>query len=173
MGVAEMLIVYGVYRWWPKRIAFRNDYCLRCGQESRAEQIRSFDVGHIFWIPILPSGFWKHWYCVKCRHDPHEFPGTRRIFKWIGLVILILLGAAFWATPVGPDFVVGSWMFRIGASVGALLTLAYLLKTPKDVSLNDRLARVQLASDGVCPFCQSQLMVSEKCVCPKCAVVRL
>ena len=167
-----MLIVYGVYHWWPKRIAFRNDYCLRCCQECRAEQIRTLDVGHVFWIPLLPCGFWKRWYCAKCRHNPHEFPATRRIFKWIGLAILILFATAFWAMPVERDFVAGTWIFRIGAPIAALLTLVHLLRTPADVSLKERLARILPASDVTCPFCGIQLIVGERCFCPSCAVVR-
>ena len=167
-----MLVVYGVYHWWPKRIAFRNDYCLRCCQESRAERIRTFDVGHVFWIPLLPCGFWKHWYCAKCRHDPHEFPGIRRIFRWIGLAILILLAAASWAMPVEADFVAGSWIFQIGAPIAAILTLVHLLRTPADVSLKERLAGILPASDATCPFCGVQLIVGERCFCPRCAVVR-
>jgi len=167
-----MLIIYGVYRWWPRRIAFRNDYCLRCGQETRAEQIRTFDVGHIFWIPLLPSGFWKHWYCFKCRHNPHESPRTRRIFKWIGLAILILFAMVFWTTPLDPDFVIGTWIFRIGAPIAALLTFAHLRGTPKDVRLKSKLAGVLPAADIVCPFCRTELIVGDRCFCPNCAVVR-
>lgn len=50
-------------------MAFRNDYCLARGEERRAVQVRTFDVGHIFWIPILPAGFWKRWVCTVCGKD--------------------------------------------------------------------------------------------------------
>ena len=51
-----MFVIHGAYHFWPKRVAFRNDYCFTCGQACRAVAIRTFDVGHIFWIPILPVG---------------------------------------------------------------------------------------------------------------------
>jgi len=82
---AVLFIVYGVYRWKAKRVAFRNDYCLVCGEARRAVQVRTFDVGHIFWIPILPAGFWKRWVCTVCGQDPHVttktiiYSGARRV----------------------------------------------------------------------------------------------
>ncbi len=113
-----MFITYGTYHFRPKRLAFRNDYCLSCGEARRSVQMRTFDVGHIFWIPLLPVGFWKRWICTACGHQPHISPKTRRSFKWAGLLVLLFLSAIFWAEPVTPDFVAGSWIFRIGASLG-------------------------------------------------------
>ncbi|HKV63349.1 MAG TPA: hypothetical protein VJO16_15665 [Candidatus Acidoferrum sp.] len=94
-----MIIVYGVYRWMAKRVAFRNDYCLACGEPRRAVQVRTFDVGHIFWIPILPAGFWKRWVCTVWGCDPHGSGKTRRGAKWVGLFILLLFSVVFWFRP--------------------------------------------------------------------------
>jgi len=127
---AALIIVYGVYRWMAKRVAFRNDYCLACGE-------------------------------------------TRRGFKWAGLFILMLFAAVSWAMPVEPDFVAGSWIFRIAAPVGAILTLVHLLRTKKEPTLKARLATIQPAADNVCPFCGAQLlMLGSQCSCPGCGVVR-
>lgn len=130
-----MFIVTGVYHWLPKPVAFRNDYCLTCAQERRAVRIRTFDVGHIFWIPVLPVGFWKHWCCSACDNDPHANPRTRRSFKWIGVVILILFSVLSWIEPVTPDSVEFTWICRIGAPLGALLVLLHVLSTPRELSL--------------------------------------
>lgn len=166
-------IVYGVYHWRAKRLAFRNDYCLVCGAARRSVQIRTFDVGHIFWIPILPGGFWRHWICTVCGRDPHVNTKTRRGFKWAGVFILLLFAALFWAEPVTPDFVAGTWTFRIGAPAGAVLTLVYLLRTAKEPSLKARLAMIPPAADTVCPFCGTPLLVlASRCSCPGCGVVR-
>ncbi len=51
-----MLLVYGIYNFRPKRTAFRNDYCLFCARPRRSEEIRSFDVCHLFWIPFASAG---------------------------------------------------------------------------------------------------------------------
>lgn len=154
-------------------MAFRNDYCLACGEARRAVQVRTFDVGHIYWIPILPAGFWKHWQCTVCGRDPRVNTKTRRGFKWAGLFILLLFSAAFWAMPVMPDFVAGTWIFRIAAPLGAILTVAHLLGTRNEPSLKARLASIQPAADTVCPFCGTPLlMLASGCSCPVCGVVR-
>jgi len=168
-----LFIVYGVYRWKAKRVAFRNDYCLACGAARRAVQVRTFDVGHIFWIPILPAGFWKRWVCTVCGRDPHVTTKTRRGFKWAGLLILVLFAAVSWAMPEQPDFVAGAWIFRIALPVGAILTLVHLLRTPKEPTLKARLATIPPAADTVCPFCGAQMLrLASQCSCPVCGVVR-
>jgi hypothetical protein len=168
-----LFIVYGVYHWGAKRVAFRNDFCLGCGEARRAVQVRTFDVGHIFWIPILPGGFWKRWVCTVCGHDPHVTTKTRRGFKWAGLVILALFAVVFWIVPVEPDAVAVFWGLRVAAPVGAGLLLRHLLRTPKEPALKARLATIQPAADTVCPFCGAQLLVlASQCSCPICGVVR-
>ena len=167
-----MFILHGVYHWRPKRVAFRNDYCLTCGLERRSVCIRTFDVGHIFWVPVLPVGFWKHWFCTVCGKDPHVFPRTRRSFKWVGLIVLVLVAVLFWAAPVIPDFVVGSWIFRLAAPVAAVLLLFRLLLTDKDPSLKKKLAAVPPASELVCPFCSTPMVGGAHWSCPACGVAR-
>lgn len=167
-----MLIFYGFYRFRQKRVAFRNDYCLACAQPRRSVQIRSFNAGHIFWIPFLPLGFHKRWLCTVCGRDPHVHPGTRRGFKWAGLVVLLIFGAAFWAMPLTPDELIMGWVFRVTAPIGALLTLRHLLRTAKDPSLSEKLAAVPPASDTICPFCASNLLLLSQATCPNCGAVR-
>lgn|SRR6185437_13983227 len=166
-----MLIVHGTYRLKPKRLAFRNDYCLSCGQPRRSVLIRTFDVWHIFWIPLLPLGFWKRWICMSCARRPHVSSKTRRPFKWLGLLVLLVIAAAFWAAPTA--FGAWGWALRIGAPLGATLVLVHLLRTPKDPSLAERLITIQPASDTICPFCGAHLlMLASGCSCPVCGVVR-
>jgi hypothetical protein len=142
-----------------KRVAFRNDYCLACGEARRAVQVRTFDVGHIFYIPILPAGFWKRWVCTVCGRDPHVSGKTRRGFRWAGLVILVLVAFLFWADSPEPEAVAAFWVLRIVTPVGAALVLWHLLRTPKEPTLKARLATIPPAADTVCPFCGAQLLV--------------
>jgi hypothetical protein len=124
-------------------------------------------------IPILPAGFWKRWVCTVCGRDPHVSGKTRRGFKWAGLFILVLVAFIFWADSAEPDTVAVFWIGRIAAPVGAALLLRHLLRTPKDPTLEARLATVQPAADTVCPFCGAQLlMLGSQCSCPICGVLR-
>jgi hypothetical protein len=168
-----LLFVYGVYHYLPKRVAFRNDYCLACARPRRSVQVRTFDACHLFWIPLVPLGFHRRWLCTTCGRLPHVYPGTRRGFKWAGLVVLLVVAIASWVSPPPSDFLVRGWLIRAGASIGAILTLVHLLRTRKDPSLKERLAAITPASDTVCPFCGSALLLlSSQCCCPGCGVVR-
>lgn len=168
-----MLVLHGMYRFKPKRLAFRNDFCFTCEQPRRSIRIRTFDVWHVFWIPLVPLG-WRHrWICSVCGHQPHVNKRTRRTFKWLGLFVLLIFAVAFWAMPVDPDIVAGTWVIRIGAPLGAILVLAHLLRTPRDRSLKERLLTIEPAADTVCPFCGTQLLISSShWCCPACGVVR-
>jgi hypothetical protein len=170
-----MLVVYGVYRLRPKRVAFRNDFCRTCQAPRRAFQQRTFDVFYVYWIPILPLGFWKRWFCTVCGKQPHVNTGTRRPFKWIGLAILLLMAPVFWFIPPDPEIPsTAFWLFRIGFPVGAVLLLTHLLREPKEMSFKEQLAQVPPANDTTCPFCGTHLLViTSQSSCPSCGVLRL
>ncbi len=168
-----MLILHGLYKFRPRRRAFRNDYCLSCGTPRRAVQIQTFDVLHIFWIPLVPLGFWKRWYCTTCRRQPHVFPGTRRSFKWAGFGALAVVSLGAWMVPADTGSNIGLWCFRILASLAALATLIHLLRSPKDPVLSEKLSSILPAMDSECPFCRVPLIVGPETSCPNCAVVRL
>lgn len=176
-GIA-MLIIHGVYHFSPKKVAFRNDYCLSCEAPRRSIAVRSFDVGHIFWVPLVPVGFWKHWSCSVCRRDPHANPKTRRSFKWIGLVCLVLLAVMFWTAPENQDFGVMLWILRIAPVGGAVALLIQLLHAPNEPSMRERLAAIPPADDSVCPFCSTPLTAgaigagSSRWSCPACGAER-
>jgi hypothetical protein len=167
-----MFIIHGAYHFWPKRVAFRNDYCLSCRGVRRSVRTRTFDVGHVFWIPVLPVGFWKRWACSACGRDPHANPKTRRSYKWAGLICLIFVSVIFWATPAPPDFVVGGWVIRVSFPLAAILLLRHLLRTPRDLSLKEQLATVPPASEAICPFCTTPLVGGDRWSCPGCGVIR-
>jgi hypothetical protein len=167
-----MLVIHGAYHFRPKRVAFRNDYCLSCGQTRQSVAIRTIDVGHIFWIPILPVGAWKHWKCMSCGRDPHVSPKTRRSFKWAGLVVLVLISIVFWAMPMESEDALWIWAGRIGSPLCTALLLRHLLRTPSGLSLRQLLAMVEPAADTICPFCNTPLIGGSPWSCPVCGVVR-
>ena len=167
-----MHIPHGVYHFAAKHVGFRNDYCLGCDKPRRSFAVRTFDVGHIFWVPIVPLGFWKHWKCSECGRDPHVHVKTRRPFKWVGFGALVFLSAvAWWPAGLGDSF---SWFFRIGAPAGATALLLHLLLTPAEPSLRARLADIPPAADVLCPFCKSPLVpdTGGRSYCAGCGSVR-
>ena len=167
-----MILIHGAYHFWPKRAAFRNDYCLTCRASSRSVAIRTFDVGHIFWIPILPVGFWKHWRCMRCGAEPHTAPGTRRSFKWVGLFLLGLFSVISWIVPAAPPDEWVSWLFRLGGPLASVLLLRHLLGSPKELSLRQGLKSVVPTDETSCPFCRTPLLAGPRWSCPSCGVLR-
>ena len=167
-----MLIIHGSYHFWPKHVAFRNDYCLTCRAASRSIATRTFDVGHIFWIPILPVGFWKHWRCVRCGAEPHTAPGTRRSLKWVYLAILIFLSVSSWIPDVKKPDEWFLWVFRIVGPAAGLPLLRHLLRSPKELSWRQRLKFIAPADDITCPFCTTPLLSGPRWSCPGCGVLR-
>jgi zinc ribbon protein len=168
------MLILGAYHFRPRRLAFRNDYCLSCGKTQRAVQVRTFEVVHLFWIPIVPLGFWKRWICTTCNRQPHINTKSLRPFKWAVLVMLVLASAVSWAFPISAsDSVVGSWMFRIGGPLGVLLILVHLIRTPQGPSRKELLRTVQPATDTICPFCGTQMLaLASQCSCPTCGIIR-
>ena len=168
-----MLIVRGAYHFWPKRVAFRNDYCVRCDAPRRSVATRSFDVGHIFGIPILPVGFWRHWTCSVCGRKPHARSKLRPLM-WSGLYLLIAISVIFWAVPLDPAFAVGSWICRVAAPAAAMVLAVRLLRDLRRPSLRKRRAAITPADDTVCPFCAAGLVAGTgtRWSCSECGVVR-
>lgn len=169
-----MFIIHGAYHFWPQRVGFRDDYCLSCQAPHRSIAFRTFDVGHVFWIPILPVGFWKHWKCTVCGRDPHANPRTRRSFKWAGLMCLIGASAILCEIPSDADFGAVGWILRIAAPAAAILLLVHLLRAPNEPSLRERLAAIPPAPDMVCPFCATPLTAGTgpRWFCPGCSAER-
>jgi hypothetical protein len=84
-----MLIVHGTYRLAPRLVAYRNDWCNHCDKPVLAQQWRSFYVGHVFWIPCLPLGFYKTWRCKVCTKNPRD-----RLRTSVGMIVAGLLAFA-------------------------------------------------------------------------------
>jgi len=168
-----MLLIHGAYHFWPKLVGFRNDYCLPCQAPRRAIAVRTFDVGHIYWIPILPVGFWKHWKCTACGRDPHVTVKTRRSFKWAGLACLVIVSLFSWMAPAESDPAF-HWALRIVPLILAVPLLWHLLRTPAEPTLKARLQMIQPAADSVCPFCATPLLAESngRWSCPACGAVR-
>ena len=170
-----MLIVHGFYRWWRKLVAYRNDYCLTCAAERVAFQHRTFDVLHVFWLPVVPLGLWKRWHCAVCGQDPHASSRTRKSLKWVGVVCLALFSLAPWgvSTREKRDDEVFVWVVRLLGPVATVWAAWATLKSPPDVALKDRLRGVPPSMDATCPLCKVTLFPSEPAWhCPQCGLQR-
>lgn len=167
-----MLVIHGTYHLFPKRVAFRNDFCLKCGAQRRAFQIRTFDILHVFWVPLLPIGFWKRWRCTSCGADPHANVKTRRSYKIAGVAILLLMTLGFWFAPIEKGDEVLFWALRIGAPLLAVWAIWNIRTTPVEPTLTQQLAAVAPAQDATCPLCGFALANTPTWHCPRCGLRR-
>ena len=162
------MIIYGVYRWRPLNVAFRQDYCRSCAQGTLAVRQRTFNAIHLFWVPVLPLGWWSRWLCVRCGTDPHATVGTLR---WVKIAVAVLLGlfnVGVWLTPKG-----ASSNLEVLVYCGALLLFfavavrwAIVHEPERDFRAN--LARMPPYEGWDCPLCGAELVRLASAYCPAC-----
>jgi hypothetical protein len=168
-----MLILHGLYNFAPKRVAYRNDYCLSCQAPRRAVRVRTFDVLHIMFMPILPVGLWKRWHCGECGCDPHAPTKTRKSFQWLGVFVLIMMSAAGWAVEVDPNDYFLDWGMRIGFPALLVYAIWYAVRSEPEVRLSDQLKSVVPANETECPFCGAPFVLDKGWRCVNCGVERV
>lgn len=175
-----MLIIHGTYRLWPRRVAFRNDYCMTCEQASLAEQIRTFNFFHLYFIPVIPVGVWNRWRCCRCGLCPRQIRLTKRLLEFLLLGVFIFCAVFFWTlyALIGPILAEDPalyWLFGIISPPGAVAVAAHVvICKPAGPSYKELLQSLPLADHANCPFCGTP-MADEyfECRCPNCGVRRL
>jgi hypothetical protein len=169
-----LLVLHGTYSLKRKIIAYRNDFCVSCEAPCRAYQARSFEILHVFFIPVLPLGFWRRWQCSVCGGNPHVNRRTRKSFKWAGVVVLAILAAAVWLAP-SDEFgysIADVWLIRIGFSIAFVVALRHTLKSKPALRLAEKLKEVIPAEDNVCPLCNGPIILGDRWRCSHCGVER-
>lgn len=174
----DVLVIHGTYHWQRQTLAFRNDYCLSCAAPRLAYLQRTFDVLHLFWIPVLPLGFWKRWRCSVCGLDPHARAAMARPIKWAGIALLIVGAVVFWMTTPGAsggkdDDPVMVWTFRLTLPIAAALAIRHTLRARPPERLAEKLRLVSANRDSTCPRCGTTLTVASPWYrCGKCGLER-
>lgn len=156
-----MLVIHGIYEWAVRRVAFRNDFCRGCGQATLAVRVRAFRVLHLYWVPVLPLGFWRTWHCSRCGRAPDANTRTRRGFKIAGAAMLAALAIAAWWEPPGDVHgggLVFVWSLKIGLPLAAALALRAALRHRPDADRQKALAGIQPFTGSDCPLCSGQLL---------------
>jgi hypothetical protein len=162
-------LIHGVYHWAPRAVAFRNDFCRRCDRPRVSLRIRTFDVLHVFWVPVLPLGFWRRWQCAECGTAPHELLRTRRGFKIAGALCLLLFTVSVWVIPPGTDLDAAVvWGMRIGWPLLLLLTLRSIVRHRPEAALADLLMVVPPFDGRRCPVCGGDLLTAPELHCGAC-----
>src|SRR5258708_19818438 len=118
-----------MYSFGRRLVAFRNDFCLSCGVARIAYRHRTFDVIHVLFIPLLPLGFWKRWYCGICGRNPHAIGRSSRPFKIILAALLGILAVSTFLAEAGPKDVGVMWFLRAFFGIPFLISFICLIRT--------------------------------------------
>jgi hypothetical protein len=169
-----LIVLHGLYSFRRRIVAFRNDFCLRCNAARVAYCHRTFDVYHFFFVPLLPLGFWKRWYCGTCGRDPHSAGRTRLPFKIAAAVLLGVLTIALFLEQPGPKDVAVMWFVRAFFGIPFLLSLVWLFRSKPDPRLADLLNTVHPSDATSCPTCGVGLTPGQHAWrCPRCGMERV
>jgi len=170
------MMIYGYYRWFPKPVAFRADYCLHCEPETLALRVRTVNFFSIFFIPVLPLGIYRRWICVECGKPPHTKVSLWRAIKVVVAVLVTVNAAIFWVAPVdeAPIPAAGVWMLRLAFLALAVLAFRWALRPPGRPALGKLLAAVEPHDVTECPGCGGRLTpVIDEALCRACGMRHL
>jgi hypothetical protein len=168
-----VFIVHGIYKFWRRPVAFRNDYCLKCDRTQLAVRLRSLYVLHLFWVPVLPLGLWGTWICGRCGSNPHDNVRTRRTFKILLVIVLLCVATVVWILPPQPGKPWEIWLFRVAVSIGLLLAIWWAAWGHRvEPTLRACLESVPPYDLPDCPFCGGQILGIHNARCSACGIER-
>jgi hypothetical protein len=164
-----MLIVYGTYRFAPRLVAYRNDWCNHCDKPVLAQQWRSFYVGHLFWIPFLPLGFYKTWRCKVCTKNPRDRLRTSLGMIVAGLVVFSLIFVLMLFGPYSGKDAAMFWAMRLGFGTLAVVFALWLKSRLKELPPEKN---VEPLRNDRCLVCDGRMTDYPQWHCVDCAVIR-
>lgn len=150
-----MLVVFGTYHFWRRLVGYREDFCLGCRAPRRAHQVRSFEAAHLFWIPLLPLGFWRRWHCAECGLNPHRRAQSSPLLKFLGAALCAVMALVMFSSPgqnARESLGIGAVLLAIGA--GCVFSALY---APKDLRLKDELHKLPREQGHDCAICGGNL----------------
>ena len=178
-----MFVIYGFYRFGQKRVGYRNDFCLTCKSESLAEQWRSFNCGHLFFVPLIPFGFVNRWLCPTCKLNPHYPPSSKGykvlVTTLVGIITALILFVTIYSlvVPRSPDSPrrtpaddVPIWIMAIIFSGIFAFCVRWTRKHTVPLDLTEQLRQVKPARLDVCPYCDQRL--NDEGFCGACQLKR-
>jgi len=159
-----MIYLHGIYKFGRKRIAYRNDFCLMCDAERVSEHHQTFNVWHLFFVPLVPLGSHKKWHCTACGNDPHQRVESSRGLLYLFVAVLALLSVLFWFAPTAPASPTETaldpgmvWSFRLIPLLIGGAIVAWLQHAKQPTVLAERLATVAPLSMDACLYCRNRL----------------
>lgn len=162
-------MIHGTYKVGRKRVACRNAYCVTCGKPRFTECFRSWLILHVFFIPILPVGIIRRWFCSSCRNEVDAGRPSRPFILLAGVVtccVMAFVGVMMMLNGVGRDFSIG-FIFIWGVLA---VTFATMRKKQAYRDYIASVVNVEPLRTDQCPYCQSLLLAKATPRCHHCKV---
>jgi hypothetical protein len=164
-----MLIAFGTYRVAPKLVAYRNDWCNHCDKPVLAQQWRSFYVGHLYWIPFLPLGFYKTWRCKVCGKNPRARLRTATGCIVAGLLVFALMFVILLSGPYSGEAAPAAWVMRLMFGALAAVFALWLKSRLKELPPQ---RNVEPLTNDRCLVCDGIMTDYPQWHCEECGVIR-
>ncbi len=164
----------GVHSYKSRIIAYRNDYCVSCDAPQRTHLVRSFKAYQLYYIPVIPLGFWREWQCSECGRDPHVYSITMRRTRWS----IVLVSGFFAIAGVVTSFdeqrsIATAWLMRLVFPALFFAALWFALNTKPDRALREKLKEVNPDRDTICALCSGVLIQDHGWRCSECSVEKI
>jgi hypothetical protein len=126
-------------------------------------------LGHIFWIPIVPLGFYKTWHCEACTKNPRDRVRTSLAIIVAGLLAFSLIFAIMLFAPYTGEDAAMFWGMRF--LFGALaVVFALWLKSRLNEVPPER--NVEPLTNTRCLMCEGRMTDYPRWHCVDCGVIR-
>ena len=164
-----MLILYRTYRFRPKLTGYKRDLCNKCEEPRILALVKTYDIFAPYFIPLVPLGYRKRWYCTICRHPAYDRYRTRTGIKVLALITvgLVTLMAGTGVIVGGPDA-----LPAFGVSVlcvGLIVVLVKWIRSGvKRPSIEDLREEVRPLDESRCRLCNEHLLDVPYLHCPHC-----
>ena len=164
----------GIKSYRRSVVGYRNDFCISCNAPRRAHLVRSFKAYQLYYISILPLGFWRDWECSECGRDPHVYTAGPRNVKWM----IVLLAGIFAIAGVIASFdqqdsILIAWLMRLGLPLLFFTVLWVVIRNKPDRALRQKLQQISPDRDDACALCQGALILDHGWRCSQCRAERM
>ncbi|MEI6235978.1 MAG: hypothetical protein WCT04_23230 [Planctomycetota bacterium] len=122
-----MIVLHGIYKFSKTLIGSQNCFCKSCNSEQSAEQFRTFNAWHVFFIPVLPLGYQQSWCCKKCGNDPHARTITSPLLLMIAIILFGVLGLLLLGSSLSAKGMDRTMFLCVGGGLTAFAMLMWFI----------------------------------------------
>ena len=166
-----MYLIHGVYHFRKRKIGLKKDFCNKCGNERVVELWRSFECGHLYGIPLLPTGWHSRWKCSRCGSKPDGRYRTGKGTLIAGAIALLSLLPILVLAAQGDE---DAWVMRgmgivFGIAGCVVMYIAFKRKPIDESALRNSI--VPFDVNDPCPDCGKPLNADPYLHCANCKIL--